>query len=135
MSKNHNRNNTIRHETEKSYDILIIDKNSDMSDYDTSVSMFSNVNPKRSFNRSQKVGMMLDNRIRKRKEDRYKPFTLRDYTKNVTEENQYAKLGGLGPEIGSEKWRQEKIKRERIKDFSNRLNNLKKEQLIMKNAL
>lgn len=129
-----NRNHIMKPEKEKSYDILIIEQNSDLSDYDTSVSIMSK-NANRGFNRSQKVGMVLDNRIKRRKDNRYKPFTLRDYSNENTEENFYAKSGGLGPNIGGKKWQEEKLKRERIKDFTNRLGSIKKGQLIMKRDL
>lgn len=129
-----NRNYHEKPKAELKYDILIVDKNSDMGDYDTSVSVASN-RLNRSFNRSQKIDMMLDKKQRRRTDNRYKPFTLRDYTKQATEGNLYAKSGGLGPNIGDEKWMKEKLKRERMRDFSQRLETMKKENLIFSNEL
>lgn len=60
-------------------DILILDKSSDLGDYDsTRVSMFSN-RLNRSLNRSQKLGQMIVDKRLSNKRNRYQPFTLRDY--------------------------------------------------------
>lgn len=130
-----NRGPTIKHDKKKGYDILIIERNNDMEDYETSVSLMSNRNGSSSFNRSQKIGTIKDRRAQKLKYSRYKPFTLRDYTKNTPKENAYAKSGGLGPNIGDKRWQQEKLKRERMKDFSNRIHNMKKEHLFINRNL
>lgn len=127
-----NRNNTIKPDKDKTYDILIIDRNNDLADYDTSASMVSH---SQSMNSSQnKIGSLIDSRRRRKQGGRYKPFTLRDYAKNA-EDNMYAKSGGLGPNIGSKQWQEEKAKRDRIRDFSLRLNSIKKENLVFNSDL
>lgn len=119
---------------DSTYDILVIDRNDDFNEYETSVSEKSH-NLHKSFNRSQKVGLILDQKMRKRKDTRYKPFTLRDYTRQASEDAHFSKAGGLGPNIGGAQWQEEKMKRERMRDFSLRLGAMKKEDLIFNKNL
>lgn len=120
---------------DKTYDILVLDQNNDLCDYDTSETAATYNPNNRSLNRSQRVGILADSRLKRSKQERYKQFTLRDYTKTKKEENLYAKSGGLGPEIGGEKWIEEKMKRERIKDFANKLTTMKKFGISLKQNL
>jgi len=130
-----NKSATLKQDKKKAYDILILDKNSDMEDYDTSVSMLSNRNNS-SFRRSKNIEMILDTKIGKYNQGRYKPFTLRNYTKSSpTGMVSHTRSGGLGPEIGGKKWQQEKAKRDRMRDFSERINRMKKDDLIMNTQL
>uniref|UniRef100_A0A7S3NST7 Uncharacterized protein n=1 Tax=Euplotes crassus TaxID=5936 RepID=A0A7S3NST7_EUPCR len=124
------KSSTIKQEKDKPYDILVIDRsNSDIDDIDTSISMVSHLNSSR-LNKSQDITVNQRRRAPRSKELRYKPFTLRDYKKNTPTENAYVKSGGLGPNIGGKQWTEEKMKRERMKDFSYRISNMKKDQLV-----
>ena len=122
------KSSTLRPDKEKSYDILILDKGSDIDDLDTSMSTSFRNNS--SLNRSQKITITRNRRAPRSKEARYKPFTLRDYKNNAPSDNAYVKSGGLGPNIGGNQWKEEKMKRERMKDFSERINTMKKDQLV-----
>jgi len=63
------------------------------------------------------------NLIGSRRSVTFKPYTLREYKEKNTESDQvYSKLGGLGPNIGGERWQREYDKRQRIKEFSYKLN-------------
>lgn len=79
--------------------------------------------------------MIYDNKYKKSKYSTYKPFTIRDYSRKSSEENLFSKIGGLGPNIGGEDWIKEKQKRERIRDFTQRLENMKKENLVFSREL
>ena len=70
---------------------------------------------------------MPNNSIGSRRSVNYKPYTLREYKNRVESEEDpfyYKSRGGLGPNIGGEEWMKEHEKRERIKNFSNRIKNI-----------
>ena len=115
-------NNLRKQNSDRTYDILIVDKNSDLGDYETSASVASNARLNRSFNSPT----LAHERRRKRRNDRYS----NDYSNTEAKSSTFSKEGGLGPNIGGKKWYQEKLKRERMKDFTLRLNSIKKENLI-----
>jgi hypothetical protein len=117
-------NKMKKQNSDRTYDILILDKNSDIGDYETNASVASNAKMNRSYNSPT----LAHERRRKRRNDRYST----EYS--PTEVNHtFGNEGGLGPNIGNKKWLEEKIKRERIKDFALKLNTIKKENLIFSN--
>mmetsp|Transcript_18221 Transcript_18221/g.16111 ORF Transcript_18221/g.16111 Transcript_18221/m.16111 type:complete len:84 (+) Transcript_18221:622-873(+) len=82
--------------------------------------MMSNKN-RSSFRKNYKISNILDRKAYKGKEDRYKPFNIREYTKSSPLTMKLDKRGGLGPEIGGKRWQEERQKRERMRDFSERI--------------
>lgn len=118
---------------EPKYDILILDKSNDMQEYEVPDAK-PNYRFNERLNRSQRVSINIPNK-HKILQDKYKPFTLRDYTKKAVEENLYLKSGGLGPNIGGKEWLQQKMKRDRIKEFSHKLSIFKKDSFILKRKI
>jgi len=97
------RNEFFSPQKDQAYDILIVERNNDLSDYETSASVASNrIN--RGFNRSQKVEMIKGDKQKKFKNlinSRYKPFTLGDYSRKRSNENLFSKAGGFGHSKGT----------------------------------
>ena len=118
---------------EPKYDILILDRNNDVQEYEV-----PDGKPVYSIhdrlNRSHMVSINIPNK-QKVLHDKYKPFTLRDYTKKAVEENLYLKPGGLGPNIGGKEWLEQKMKRDRIKEFSYKISLFKKDSFILKRKI
>ena len=112
------------------YDILILDRSNDMGEYDTPVTV-PRYQMHNSMNRSHRVHINIQWKT-KDSHDSYKPFTLRGYTKKADEENLYLKSGGLGPNIGGKEWIEQKMKRDRIKEFSNKISHIKKDALFLR---
>jgi hypothetical protein len=61
--------------------------------------------------------------MKNRRSVNYKPYTLRQYKEIVEQEPQFTDKtrGGLGANIGGEEWQKENEKRQRIKEFANRI--------------
>ena len=89
---------------------------------------------KRKLNRSQNISMAVWTK-QKSYEDRYKPIILKDYTQSAVSDPLPLKAGGLGPNIGSKEWMEEKLKRSRIRNFSLKLDQYKNNSLLMKRNL
>lgn len=63
------------------------------------------------------------NNLESRRSVNYKPYTLREYKDKVNQDEPftYKMRGGLGADIGGEAWSKENEKRQRMKEFANRV--------------
>lgn len=63
------------------------------------------------------------NTIESRRSVNYKPYTLREYKDKVNQDEPftYKMRGGLGADLGGEEWSKENEKRQRMKEFANRV--------------
>ena len=62
-------------------------------------------------------------KLTNRRSVNYKPYTLRQYKDKVGQEQLFTEKtrGGLGANIGGEAWQKENEKRQRMKEFANRV--------------
>ena len=71
--------------------------------------------------------------VSSRRSVNYKPYTLREYRKKFdepqTQDTGYKMRGGLGANIGGEEWSKEQAKRERMKQFANRVKSKNKNDI------
>lgn len=66
---------------------------------------------------------MVGDKLTNRRSINYKPYTLRQYKDKVGQEQLFTEKtrGGLGANIGGEEWQKENEKRQRMKEFANRV--------------
>lgn len=71
---------------------------------------------------------VIQQKVNTRRSVNYKPYTLREYkdleNKNLPQTDQpfpYKTRGGLGADIGGEEWKKQHDKRQRMKEFANRV--------------